>query len=314
MRCALPFLLVASAVACGVSVDPEVHRAEVTAFAAAREAELEAPDSWLSLIGLHWLTEGTTTIGSARDNDIELPEGKADQRVGRLIVEDGSVRFVAEEGVRVTEGVDSTLDLTAGSGAIPPNVNGDPLVTETVMTASLGPGKHVVLRHGPINWIVIRRGERLALRLRDNESEVYAAFHGIDRYPTDPGWRVRARWVPHDKTVAVPNVLGTVSEEPSPAALKFRVGPRRYSLDVTGAPDADRYMLVFADETSGRETYGGGRYLWVDRPDAEGHVSVDFNFAYNPPCVWTPFATCPLPSRDNRLALAVEAGEKSWAH
>lgn len=314
MRRAVPILLAASAVACGTSVDPEVHRASVEAFAAAREAELEAPDSWLSLIGLHWLPEGETTLGSGPENDIVLPEGKAERRIGRLMVEDGAVRFVAERGVRVTEGVDSTLDLRAGSGAIPPDLSGDPMVTESVLTASLGPGKHVVLRHGPINWIIIRRGERVALRLRDNESETYAAFHGIDRYPPDPGWRVRARWVPHDKTVAVPNVLGTVSEEPSPAALEFRVGLRQYSLDVTGAPDADRYMLVFADETSGRETYGGGRYLWVSRPDDDGHVVVDFNFAYNPPCVWTPFATCPLPSRHNRLALAVEAGEKSWAH
>jgi len=314
MKRALLFLLAASGAACGPSLDPVVHRSDVAAFAAAREAELQAPDSWLSLIGLHWLSDGETTLGSGTENDIVLPEGKADGRVGRLIVDAGSVRFVAERGARVTEGVDSTLDLSAGSGAIPPDVSRDPVVTESVLTASLGPGKHVVLRHGSINWIVIRRGERVALRLRDNKSEAYAAFHGIDRYPADPLWRVRARWVPHEKTVAVPNVLGTVSEEPSPAALEFRVGLRRYSLDVTGAPDADRYMLVFADETSGRETYGGGRYLWVRRPDAEGYVVVDFNFAYNPPCVWTPFATCPLPSRDNRLALAVEAGEKSWAH
>ncbi len=314
MRRAVTLVLLTSAVACGPSIDPEAHRAAVAAFAAARDAELAAPDSWLSLIGLHWLSEGETTMGSGPDNDIVLPEGKAESQVGSLIVQGGSVRFVAEAGVRVTQGVDSTLDLSAGSGAIPPDVSRDPIVTESVLTESLGPGKHVVLRDGPINWIAIRRGDRVALRLRDNESDVYEAFHGIDRYVTDPRWRVRARWVPHEKTVAVPNVLGTVSEEPSPAALEFRIGLRSYALDVTGAPDADRYMLVFADETSGRETYGGGRYLWVDRPDADGRVVVDFNLAYNPPCVWTAFATCPLPSRDNRLTLAVRAGEKSWAH
>ncbi|HSM60133.1 MAG TPA: DUF1684 domain-containing protein [Longimicrobiales bacterium] len=320
MRRAVPMGLAAVLVgACDpaprpVPIDRAAHEAEVAAFAATREAELEAPDSWLSLIGLHWLEQGETTLGAAPDNDIVLPEGKAAPRVGRLRVEGTAVRFVAEPGVRVIQGVDSTIALSAGTGAIPPDTTADPEVAEADLSASPGPGKYVVLRHGPVNWIVIRRGDRVALRLRDNENEVYRAFQGIERYPTSLDWRVTARWVPHDKTVAVPDVLGEVSEEPSPAALEFWIDGERHTLDVTGDPDAARHMLVFADETSGRETYGGGRYLWVDRPDERGRVVIDFNKAYNPPCVWTPFATCPLPSRDNRLALAVEAGEKDWAH
>jgi uncharacterized protein len=291
-----------------IPFDVAEHRSEVARFHAARVAELEAPDSWLSLIALHWTPEGETTLGSDPSNDLVLPEGKAAPFVGRVIVEDSVMRFVAEPGVRVTLGIDSTLSLPAGSGAIPPDVSGDPVVTEAVL-GSAGPGKSRVLRHGDINWIAIRRGDRLALRVRDNSSEAYRNFHGIERFGIDAKWRVTGRWVPHEKTVAVPNVLGTVSEKASPAYVEFWVEGKRYTLDVTDDADDERFMLVFADSTSGRTTYGGGRYLWFDAPDEQNRVVLDFNKAYNPPCVWTAFATCPLPPRDNRLDLLVEAGE-----
>jgi uncharacterized protein (DUF1684 family) len=294
-------------------MDPAAHQAAVESFAAARTAELSAPDSWLSLVGLHWLEAGETTVGSDAGSGVVLT-GAAAPRVGTVTVDGTSVLWRTEPGVVVTQGVDSTLNLPAGSGAIPSDVSGDPPVETSDLTADLGYGKSVVLRHGDLNWIVIRRGDRVALRVRDNRNPAYEAFHGVDRYPTSLPWRVTARWVPHEKSVSVPNVLGTVAEEPSPAALEFWVGDRRLALDVVGAPDHGRYMMVFADATSGSETYGGGRYLWVDEPDAQGRVVLDFNYAYNPPCVWTPFATCPLPTRDNRLPVAVEAGEKNWTH
>lgn len=296
-----------------IPVDPVEHARAVSAFAAAREAELRGPDSWLSLIGLYWLEPGETTVGSAPDNGIVLPE-KAAPRVGIVTVAGDTVRWRTGRGAVVTRGVDSTIALPEGSGARPPKVTGDPAIEEADLTGVLGPGKSVVLRHGDLNWIVIRRDGRWALRVRDNASAVYAAFHGIERYPTSLDWRFTARWIPHDKTVSVPNVLGTVSEQHSPAALAFVVGGERKTLDVVGEPDQGRYMLVFADATSGVETYGGGRFLWVDGPDEQGRVVLDFNYAYNPPCVWTPWATCPLPTRDNRLDVRVEAGEKNWAH
>lgn len=295
-------------------IDAAAHRAEIDGWHERRVGELEAPDSWLALIGLHWLPEGETTVGGAEDNDIVLPADKAAPRLGRVVVDGREVRWITEPGVVVIQGVDSTLSLPAATGPRPPDVSGDPAVEEALLTEDIGSGKSVVLRHGPLNWIAIRRGDRVALRVRDNEDETYAAFTGIERYPVSPDWRVTARWVPHEKTVAVPNVLGTVSEESSPAQLEFWMDGRRHALDLTGDPDDERYMIVFADSTSGRETYGGGRYVWVGRPDAEGRVAIDFNLAYNPPCVWSEFATCPLPSRDNRLALAVTAGEKDWRH
>lgn len=296
-----------------IPVDPVEHAAAVQAFADARYAELAAPDSWLSVIGLHWLADGETTVGAAPDNGVVLP-AKAADRVGTLIVDGHTVRWRTAPGATVTQGVDSTINLQAGSGAIPPDVSSDPAVEEAELTADAGEGKFVVLRHGDINWIIIRRDGRMAMRLRDNGDAAYEVFHGIERYPTDPAWRVTARWLPHEKTVSVPNVLGTVAEVASPAALEFWIDGRRMTLDVPGGEEHGRYMLVFADATSGGETYGGGRYLWIDEPDAEGRVVLDFNLAYNPPCVWTEFATCPLPTRDNRLPVRVEAGEKNWAH
>lgn len=296
-----------------VPVDAEAHAEAVADFHSARVAELEAPDSWLSLIALHWLPEGETSLGSASDNDVVLPEEKAAPVVGRVVRSGEEVRFVAEPGVTVTMGVDSTLSLPAGSGAFPPDVSGDPVITDEAL-GSAGPGKSVVFRHGPINWILVSRDDERALRVRDNESPVYDAFDGIDRYPTSTDWRVTARWVPQEKTVLVPNVLGTSSETVSPAYLEFWIGGERHTLDVTGDPGDDRFMMVFADATSGNGTYGGGRYLWFDGPDEQRRVVLDFNLAYNPPCVWTGYATCPLPTRDNRLDVAVEAGEKDWAH
>ena len=296
-----------------IAVDADQHRAQIQAFHDERVAELEAPDSWLSLIALHWVQEGKTTLGSDASNDLVLPAGKADPFVGHVTLADGTVTFTAAEGARVTQGVDSTLSLPAGSGAFPPDVSGDPVVTEAEL-GSAGPGKSIVLRNGDVNWIQVRRGDRFALRVRDNSSEVYDAFYGIDLYPITTNWRMTAKWVPHEKTVAIPNVLGTVSETASPAHVAFWIDGVKHTLDVTGDPDDERFMLVFADETSGRATYGGGRYVWISQPDTEGRVVLDFNLAYNPPCVWTAFATCLLPSRDNRLAISVEAGEKNWAH
>lgn len=290
-------------------------RDSVEAWHARRVAELEAPDSWLGLVGLHWLEEGSYTVGSSPRSDIVLPR-RAAARVGTLFVDDDSVHFEAAPGVVVTRGIDSTLALPAGTGARPPELTELPRVEHAVLSEEVGDGKSVVLRHGSLNWIIHPFGDRRALRIRDNADETYRHFadRGLERYPVDPAWRVTARWVPHEKTVAVPNIIGTVGRSSSPAHLEFWVDGERHTLDVTGEPGQDRYMLVFADATSGSGTYGGGRYLWIDAPDASGRVAVDFNLAYNPPCVFSPYATCPLPSRDNRLTVPVTAGERSWAY
>lgn len=296
-----------------IATDIAQHRAEITRFQDARVAEIGAPDSWLSLIALHFLPEGETMLGSDAANDVVFPEGKAQAVVGRIVRDGASVRFLAEAGVGVTMGIDSTLSLSAGSGAFPLDVSGDPLITDEAL-GDAGPGKSIVFRHGPLNWVLMTVGDEFALRVRDNESPAYGDFDGIDRFAIDAEWRVTARWVGHDKTVLVPNILGTSSEAQSPAYLEFWLEGERYTLDVTGEPGSARFMMVFADGTSGRDTYGGGRYLWFSAPDEKGRVILDFNLAYNPPCVWSGHAACPLPTRDNRLTVAIVAGERDWTH
>jgi uncharacterized protein (DUF1684 family) len=160
------------------------------------------------------------------------------------------------------------------------------------------------------------RGGRHAIRLRDPNAAARRNFHGIDTYPIDLAYRVTARFEPYapPKKVPIANVIGTVDTMLSPGALVFQLGSRELRLDpLLEEPDATSLFLIFKDETSGSETYGAGRFLYTDLP-VDGRVVVDFNRAYNPPCVFTEFATCPLPPPQNDLEAAVRAGEKDYAH
>jgi len=305
-----------AAMACGgpapIPIDPARHARAVDAWHQRRVAELEAPDSWLSLVGLAWLDEGEATLGSDSTNDIVLPPGAA-PRVGHVVVSDSLVRFMASPGVVVTRGVDSTMVLPEGTGPIPQDRSKERPVGEAVL-GQVSPGHYTVLRNGPVDWLLLRRGNRWALRIRSDNAPAYGRFHGIERFPVSTDWRVTARFVPHHDSVAVPNVLGGVSEEPSPGSLVFELDGKRHRLILTGAPEDGRYMIIFGDATNGAETYGGGRFLWVDTPDRRSRVVVDFNYAFNPPCVYSAFATCPLPPRENRLPVRIEAGEKAPRH
>ncbi len=311
----VPALVAASVLllaACGpepIPIDPARHAAEVEAWHERRVAELEAPDSWLSLVALDWLHEGKNTIGSDSANDAVLPDPRADPHVGRVLVSDSVVRFIANPGVVVTQGVDSTMVLPEGTGPIPEDRAAEPRVREAVL-GQVSPGHYTVLRNGPVDWLLLRRAGRWALRVRDDSAPAYRTFHGIDRFPVSLDWRVTAKWVPRHDSVAVTNEIGSVTMVPSPAKLVFELKGERRSVTITGGADHGRYQIVFGDRTNGAETYGGGRFLWVDPPDAKGRVVVDFNYAYNPPCVYTAFATCPLPTAENRLDVRVEAGEK----
>jgi uncharacterized protein (DUF1684 family) len=168
-------------------------------------------------------------------------------------------------------------------------------------------------RLASLQWQVIQRQDLIGIRLRDTANAAIREFQGIESFPVSIDWRIPARFDRYDppRVIEVPNVLGQISEQPSPGAVVFRVGGERLRLDVTGNPEGDSFSIVFGDMTNGIETYGGGRFLEVEAPDEEGRLFIDFNRAYNPPCVFTAFATCPLPSRENNLSVRIEAGEKS---
>jgi uncharacterized protein (DUF1684 family) len=161
---------------------------------------------------------------------------------------------------------------------------------------------------------VIERGGRLAVRVRDTASPARTRFDGIEAYPVDARWRVAARFEPYEpaRTVEVPTVLGTAEPMTCPGRLVFELDGRTFTLDAMSEADDADLFLIFADATNRDATYGGGRFLYAARPGADGTVVVDFNKAYNPPCAFTPYATCPLPPPQNSLELRVEAGEKRW--
>jgi uncharacterized protein (DUF1684 family) len=175
-------------------------------------------------------------------------------------------------------------------------------------------GEPTQLRYQSLLWYVIKRGERYAIRLKDSQSESLLNFSGIETFPIQSKWRVTARFTAYypPRTIEVPNVLGTIVESPSPGKLSFTLENQEYSLDPIADPEDKRWFIIFGDNTNGEETYGAGRYLYIDAPGEDGTTIIDFNKAYNPPCVFTPYATCSLPPDQNFLELRLTAGEKYY--
>ena len=153
------------------------------------------------------------------------------------------------------------------------------------------------------------------MRVKDKESPTLRAFHGIENFPADPKWRVEARFEPYDppRPVRVPNILGTVDTESCPGALVFEIDGKSYRLDPVVERGETDLFVIFGDRTNGHGTYGAGRFLYAAAP-VGGRTVLDFNKAYNPPCVFTPYATCPLPPAENKLPIPIEAGEKAYGH
>ena len=192
-------------------------------------------------------------------------------------------------------------------------VDGQP-IADAVELADDQADTPTMLELASLRLVLIRRGgERLGLRVRDTSAPVLRAFEGLDYFDIDPRWRLTGRLLraSPDTTIPVPDVLGNVIDERSPGVVEFEVDGRTYGLDALEAgPDA--LWLIFGDQTNGRETYGGGRFLVTGTVQEDDTVEVDFNLAYNPPCVFSPYATCPMPPRGNRLDARIEAGEKAW--
>jgi uncharacterized protein len=173
---------------------------------------------------------------------------------------------------------------------------------------------HTKLSYESLHWVIIKRADAFGVRLRDYEADAVSKFEGVEQYPIDLNWRIEAKFIPYEssKTIAITNVLGQTTPNPTPGYLEFQIEGKTFTLDALGAEEDDELFLIFADETSGEETYGGGRYMYVKKADASGKVIIDFNKAYNPPCVYTPHATCPLPPRQNILDVAITAGHKNY--
>lgn len=262
------------------------HRESVEAWRRQRYALLRREIGWLTLAGLGWLREGINRVGSDPDADVVLPGGPPEAGT------------IAVDGEAVTADGSFLLDGSPASGV--------QLVTDR-------DGEPTLLEIGPLRLCVIARGDRLAVRSWDTGAELRRSFQGIDHWPVDSAWRLDARFEPvAERRVSVPDVIGITEEELSPGDVAFEVDGVTHRLQALEGGDAGELWLVFGDATNGVETYGGGRFLYTDPPDPDGRVVLDFNRAYNPPCVFTPYATCPLPWPSNRLPIRITAGERMW--
>lgn len=271
----------------------EAYRREVETWRVERQARLKAEGGWLSLAGLYWLKPGLNRFGSERVNDLVLP-ARAAPRAGTFRLEAGRVTVEALPGV-------------------PLLLAGKPITRAELRSDAAGAPDVVSL--GDLTLQVIARGDRLGIRLKDPRSATRQGFKGLAWFPVRPEYRVSARFVAHAAPVSitVPTVLGTAETMPSPGSALFELGGKSVRLDPVLEPGETQLFFIFRDATSGESTYGGGRFLYAD-PPKDGQVVLDFNKAYSPPCAFTPYATCPLPPSQNRLPIAVEAGEKGAGH
>jgi uncharacterized protein (DUF1684 family) len=245
--------------------------------------------NWLPLAGLYWLKPGANTFGAAADNAVAFPKGPA------------------HAGEFDLEGKEVTIKLLPDAHA---TLEGKPLTTGKLDSDV---SKHASkVEMGTLQFHVIVRGERVGIRLKDTESAAVRKFRGLMFYPLDMNYRVRATWVPSDgkQTIDIPNVLGDVSSTPVAGTVVFKISGQEMRLTALGGDRANGLFFVFNDLTAKKsDTYPGGRFLDTDAV-ANGTVVLDFNRAYNPPCARTPYATCPLAPKENRLAVAIPAGEK----
>jgi uncharacterized protein (DUF1684 family) len=273
-------------------LDHVAFEQDVAKWRSERVERLRKPDGWLSLVGLHWVEPGVHQVGMADANDIQLRAGPA--KLGTLTLKDGK----------------ATLTPDPASGA---TIGGKPVSGEvTLQTDAKGDPTIVAFNDGSANFQVIERSGRFALRVKDANALTRTGFLGIDYFDPDPSWRVNARFEPHPKgqTIQIASVINTIDPMANPGKLVFEKDGKTYSLEAVDEGDG-RMFLIYADHTNGKSTYAAGRFLYAD-PPKNGMTVVDFNKSYNPPCVFTHYATCPLPPQENRLDLTIDAGEKSY--
>jgi uncharacterized protein (DUF1684 family) len=253
------------------------YQDEIAKWRRDREAALQADGGWLTVAGLFWLHEGANSFGKDAGVDIVLPDGPA--HAGAFHLRNGQVSV--------------TMD-----GA----------------TRELHPDSADVARVGRLSLFAIQRGGKFGIRLKDPESEARREFRGIASFPANQAYRVTAKWVAAPRKIPILNVLGQTEDSECPGYAVFRLNGQELKLyPILEEPGAKELFFIFRDRTSAKETYGAGRFLYSALPH-NGQVVLDFNKAHNPPCAFTPYATCPLPPPENRLPVRIEAGEKKYGH
>lgn len=268
----------------------ENHRKAIEAWRTSRHERLARSDGWLTLVGLEWLKDGENRVGSAEDNDIRLSGGPA--YWGSVFLQDDRLSFVNPGNESVTI-----------NGEFLPQAE---LVPDTKGTAT-------VVASDSLSFLTIFR-ESYALRIKDSKAPALLNFNGVDNYDIDESWRINGRFIRAEEgtTIEIVNVLGHVNDSPVFGTFEFDRNGKTHSLLGLGTADSESLWFIFADRTSGHGTYGAGRFLYSDSMPENERLVVDFNKAYNPPCAFNPYSTCPLPPQRNRMDLLVTAGEKDF--
>ncbi|HEX3320350.1 MAG TPA: DUF1684 domain-containing protein [Terriglobales bacterium] len=275
-------------------------QSELQSWRVERAKNLQAPEGWLSLIGLNWLNEGDNSFGAVEGNLFQI-SAKVPAHIAVLRLQKGTLRLLPP-----AEGFPKELKL-----------DGKPASEATLFADDAqNPSKLTI---GTVAIIIIHRDERYALRVKDTQAPSRSTFHGLSWYAPDEHYRIHAKWIPYTppKILDIPTILGTVSKLPAPGVAEFTIEGRTVRLEpVLESPDSKELFFILRDTTSKTTTYGGGRFLYTELPDhgvaQPGDVVLDFNRLINPPCAFTAFATCPLPPMQNRLPVAISAGEKRY--
>lgn len=312
MNLRLAVWLIAFCSALGFAQDGYV--AQIQQWQKQQEKELRADDGWLTVSGLFWLHPGNNTFGSAKTNDIVLPS-PVPEKAGWFTLENGAVTLVA------ISNLDVRLNSQPITSAVVEGVEMKQAKLETDKTGR--PGK---VNLGDLTLFPITRGDRIAIRLKDKNSQARREFKGMKYYPINPEYRIVADFVSAEKgaTLKIPNILGQINDLPTPGYAEFTLAGQKLRLapvtegDCGSDPPSTaksncRLFFIFKDLTSGHGTYPPGRFLYAALPK-DGKVVLDFNRAENPPCAWTAYATCPLPPKENALSVAVQAGEEFTGH
>jgi uncharacterized protein (DUF1684 family) len=265
-----------------------------------REERCRDPSGWLSLVGLHFLAEGNQSVGGASDDDVRL--------------EISSLSNISLGSIRV-DGASKRVEFTPSKNlAFTVRIDGKDWTNGELTVLDWNESSPTLVQHGTLTWFIVKRGDRFAIRAKDSDSVVLREFKGIDMWPIDLAYRVQAKLVPHADgpiELRMPTAAGTVDIESSPGDLHFELAGEKLVLRPVSS--GGRLQVVFADGTTNKETYGGGRFLICDLPaDGSDTTVLDFNQSYNPPCVFTPWCTCPLPIAANKLKRRIEAGEKMY--
>ncbi len=262
---------------------------------AQRDKQMRSSTSWLTIAGLFWLENGENSFGTDSSNNIKLPEGSVPPVAGTFVLKEGKVKVVAHEGVAL-------------------KVAGKIIKEKMLRGDEVYPEEPDVVELGNLRMWVIRRGERSAIRLRDLNAAAYKNYKGLDFYPPYKRFKIDSTFVPFPspKTITIATAIGTEVEMKSPGYVKFVIDGKEFRLHAFSSdPKNKKLFFIFKDETNGKETYAAGRFMDSDVLE-NGKVDLNFNRSYNPPCAYTPYATCPLAPEQNWLKVRIEAGEKQY--